>query len=61
MTGLTDAQRTDAELGMAWWNNLPEYSRAAWLREAKSDVPADAWAAYKATISDEDDSRQVSP
>lgn len=51
----------DAELGMVWWNNLPEHSRAAWLREAKSDVPADAWAAYKATISDEDDSRQVGP
>jgi hypothetical protein len=46
---LTDEQRRDAELGMAWWNNLPEYSRAAWLQKAKSAMPAAAYAAYKVT------------
>jgi len=47
---LTDAQRRDAELGMAWWNALPEYSRALWLTRAGSACPADAWALYKATL-----------
>ena len=43
--------------GMAWWNALPEYSRIAWLAEASVggrlwDVSAaDAWAAYKETLS----------
>jgi hypothetical protein len=46
---LTDEQRHDAELGMAWWNSLPEYSRAAWLQKANSAMPAAAYAAYKVT------------
>lgn len=40
----------DAERGMNWWNALPEYSRAEWLAEAGSAVPADAWEAYKRTL-----------
>lgn len=40
----------DAREGMAWWNELPEYSRAAWLAQAGSAVPADAWEAYKRTL-----------
>jgi DNA-directed RNA polymerase subunit N (RpoN/RPB10) len=46
----TPAERRDAETGMAWFNTLPEYSRAAWLAEAGSAIPADAWAAYKRTL-----------
>lgn len=41
------ARATDAELGMAWWNNLAESERAEWLRRAGSAVPADAWEAFK--------------
>ena len=37
----------DAELGMAWWNNLTEPERSRWLARANSAVPADAWAAFK--------------
>lgn len=44
------ADPADALVGMAWWNALPEYSRAAWLTEANSAVPADAWGAYKRTL-----------
>lgn len=39
---------TDAEVGVAWWNGLSRSERADWLVRAKSAVPADAWAAYKA-------------
>ncbi|MEJ1966480.1 MAG: hypothetical protein WDO56_35060 [Gammaproteobacteria bacterium] len=45
---MTAADRRDAELGIAWWNALPEYSRALWLTRAGSACPADAWTLYKA-------------
>ena len=45
---LTPAQRTDAELGMAWWNGLDEDERAEWMERAgNTGVAADAWKAYK--------------
>jgi hypothetical protein len=34
---------------MAWWNALTEEQRAYWLREAKTAIPAEGWAAYKRT------------
>ena len=37
----------DETAGMVWWNSLAETDRAAWLGQADSAVPADAWAAYK--------------
>lgn len=40
---------TDAELGMAWWNNLTERQRAEALRAASTDVPAVAWEHWRAT------------
>jgi hypothetical protein len=42
------APTSDAAQGMAWWSDLPEDERAAWLQRAGSDIPADAWAAFKA-------------
>jgi hypothetical protein len=46
----TREELADAERGMRWWNELPEYSRSAWLKHVDSARPADAWAAYKATL-----------
>lgn len=40
----------DALLGMAWWNRLTERERLQWLLRAGSDVPADAWAVFKAGL-----------
>lgn len=37
----------DETAGMVWWNSLTEADRAAWLAQAGSAVPADAWVAYK--------------
>jgi hypothetical protein len=42
-----DRDQTDAELGMAWWNNLNEVERLQWLERANSAAPADAWAEFK--------------
>lgn len=39
---------TDDELGMAWWNHITEQQRAEALRAAHTDVPAEAWAYWKA-------------
>lgn len=39
--------RSDAELGVRWWNNLTIEQRADWLRLADSAAPADAWALFK--------------
>lgn len=47
---MTPEQTRDFELGISWWNYLPEYSRVAWLKEAGSESPTDAWAAYKKTL-----------
>ena len=47
----------DERRGIAWWNALPEYSRLAWLTEAqrrsgdRAVSAADAWAAYKESLS----------
>lgn len=46
---ITNATRDDA-LGMAWWNGLSEQCRLHWLLRAGSDVPADAWAIFKAGL-----------
>lgn len=35
-----------AELGMSWWNSIPEQHRAYWLSKAGSAVPAEARHAY---------------
>lgn len=37
----------DERAGTNWWNALSENERAAWLAEARSDRPADAWEAFK--------------
>lgn len=42
---------TAAHEGMTWWNNLTEEMRRYWLSVAGSAVPADAWLAYLASIS----------
>lgn len=41
---------SDATLGMAWWNRLTERERLHWLLMAGSDVPADAWAVFRAGL-----------
>lgn len=38
---------SDERRGIEWWNALTEAERAAWLRRARSAVPADAWAHYR--------------
>ena len=43
----------DDELGMTWWNNLTQNSRADWLRTASTFVPAEAWAYFKSNRADE--------
>jgi hypothetical protein len=45
----------DEVVGMAWWNGLSEAERAKWLAAAGSAVVADAWAAFKAARSREDE------
>ena len=42
---------TEALEGMAWWNSLTEEMRLYWLTVAGSAVPADARAAYLASVS----------
>jgi len=37
--------------GIAWWNGLTENMRLYWLNVAGSAVPADARAAYLASVS----------
>jgi hypothetical protein len=45
--------RSDAEAGMRWWNTATEEQRRHWMRQAgDTGIAADAWAAYKAAISD---------
>ena len=36
----------DETMGMEWWNHLNEADRAYWLQEARSAVPAEAWAEW---------------
>jgi hypothetical protein len=38
----------DAELGIAWYNGLNPAERRQWHAVARSAIPADAWAAFKA-------------
>ncbi len=49
--GLSEAQSDettqDARTGIAWWNHLTPTQRSYWLACARSDVPADAWEAFK--------------
>ena len=45
---LSASVMSDAAQGIAWWGGLSEDERAAWLRRAGSDIPADAWAVFKA-------------
>jgi len=48
-----DRQPTaDEQLGMAWWNGLPEERRAHWLKVAGSAAPVAAWQAFCAAESD---------
>ena len=45
---MTTTEPTADELaGMAWWNSLDKSERAYWLAEARSAVPAEAWATYQ--------------
>lgn len=48
MPALSPEQRADAEQGVAWFNALPEHSRALWLTRAGSSRPVDAWNLFKA-------------
>jgi hypothetical protein len=36
----------EPQQGVDWWNAMSEETRAFWLGQAKSAVPADAWQAY---------------
>jgi len=47
MEGDPDERTQDARAGMAWWNGLARWERAEWVERAVSDVPADAWEAFK--------------
>jgi hypothetical protein len=42
-----DERTQDVRAGMAWWNGLTPTRRLHWLTCAQSDVPADAWEAFK--------------
>lgn len=54
MSAPTDREPTaDERAGMAWWNAMSEHARREWLRKARSAVPAEAWAAYRAGTSGE--------
>ena len=49
----TPVDRADAEAGLRWWNTATEEQRRHWMRQAgDTGIAADAWAAYKAAISD---------
>ena len=37
----------DQEQGIRWWNGLQEWERRAWMREAGSARPVDAWEEFK--------------
>lgn len=41
--GVFPPEYEDAELGMAWFNQLTESQRRYWLNRADSARPADAW------------------
>ena len=41
------AMTPNEAMGVAWWNRLVPGERRQWLAEAKSAVPADAWAAFQ--------------
>jgi hypothetical protein len=45
----------DEALGMAWWNNASEQTRAFWLKATGTGVPADAWKAFKSGMPGESD------
>jgi len=40
-------RRSDAEVGMAWFNGLSRSERAHWLEVAGSARPVDAWRAFQ--------------
>ena len=42
-----DVSRDEA-VGIAWWNLLTRQERGVWLAKAKTAVPAEAWAFFKA-------------
>ena len=46
-----DTTDLDAQAGMNWWNRATEAERREWCARAGSAAPADAWAAFKASIS----------
>lgn len=40
--------KSDAELGMVWWNGLTERARIYWMHRAgDTGIAADAWEAFK--------------
>jgi hypothetical protein len=39
---------TDALAGMYWYNSLTRHERLEWHERARSAVPAECWAAWKA-------------
>jgi len=41
------AMTPNEAMGVAWWNRLVPQERRQWLAEAKSAIPADAWAAFQ--------------
>jgi DNA-binding transcriptional regulator YdaS (Cro superfamily) len=45
-----DTTDLDAQAGMNWWNRATEAERREWCARAGSALPADAWAAFKASI-----------
>ena len=45
-----DTTNLDAQAGMNWWNRATEAERREWCAQAGSAVPADAWAAFKASM-----------
>lgn len=53
--------RKDAEAGMRWWNAMAREDRAYWLERARSAVPADAWAAYKAAVANRSSPNEPKP
>jgi len=40
-------RRSDAEVGMVWWNRLTPARRMQWLEVAGSARPVDAWRAFQ--------------
>jgi hypothetical protein len=47
----------DAELGIAWYNGLSKAERVHWHAVARSAIPADAWAAFKAAAQEPEPGR----